>query len=320
MRVCAIAGGVGSARFCAGLIRVIDPRELTIVVNTGDDERIRGLLVCPDIDTVLYHLSAATEWERGWGLHDESFNADGRYKELVARAALAGTDLQEWFALGDRDLATHMLRARLLDRGHTLAEVTAVLAGAQGISASVLPVTNDSLRTVLTISSGERLDFQEYFVHRHQGGDVTAVDYTGAGDASPAPGVLDAIAMADVVIIPPSNPVLSIAPLLAVPGIRDAIQNAGGIRVGISPIVGGRALKGPADSNLASLGHDVSPVGVARMYQGLVSVFVLDAVDAMLSSSVASLGMQAVVCDTIMSGPEEAARVAKDVLDHVRGR
>ena len=319
MRVCAIAGGVGSARFCAGLVRVIDPRELTIVVNTGDDESIRGLLVCPDIDTVLYHLSGATEWDRGWGLHGESFVADERYKELAARAGLASTDLQEWFALGDRDLATHMIRARLLDTGHTLAEATAVLARAQGISASVVPVTNDVLRTVLTIASGVQVDFQEYFVRHRQADEVTAVAYTGAGEATAAPGVVDSIASADVVVIPPSNPVLSIGPLLAVPGVREAIERAPGIRVGVSPIVGGRALKGPADKILASLGHEVSPVGVARMYQGLVGAFVLDAVDAMLASTVASLGMRAVVCDTIMSGPEEAARVAKDVLDHVRG-
>lgn len=319
MRVCAIAGGVGSARFCAGLIRVIDPRELTIVINTGDDERIRGLLVCPDIDTVLYHLSASTDWERGWGLAAESFTANERYRELAAHAGSGDTDLQEWFALGDRDLATHMLRARLLDAGRTLTEATAALASAQGISASVLPVTNDTLRTVLTVATGEELDFQEYFVHRHQEAEVIAVAYAGADRAEPAPGVADAISAADVVVIPPSNPVLSIGPVLAVPGVRDAIENAPGVRVAVSPIVGGRALKGPADKILASLGHEVSPVGVARIYEGLVRTFVLDAEDAMLASSVASLGMRAVVCDTIMSGAEEAARVAKDVLDHVAG-
>ncbi len=319
MKVCAIAGGVGSARFCAGLVRVIDPRELTIVVNTGDDERVRGLLVCPDIDTVMYHLSGSTEWDRGWGLHGESFTADERYRELAGRAGVADTDLQDWFALGDRDLATHMLRARLLDTGHTLAEATAALARALGIAARVLPITNDELRTVLTIASGEQLDFQEYFVHRHQADEVSAVTYTGAGAARPAPGVVEAITSADVVLIPPSNPVLSIGPPLAIPGVREAIEQAPGVRVAVSPIVGGRALKGPADRILASLGHEVSPVGVARMYQGLVGAFVLDAVDAMLASSVASLGMRAIVCDTIMSGPEEAARVAKDVLDHVHG-
>ncbi len=317
MQVCAVAGGVGSARFCTGLAQVLGPGELTVVINTGDDERIRGLLVCPDIDTVLYHLAASTDWDRGWGMASESFVAHERYKHLVSQLADGSVDLQEWFALGDRDLATHLLRARLLETGSTLTQATGALASALGIAARVLPMSDDPVRTKLTVASGGTLDFQEYFVRRHQKDEISAVSYEGAEAAHPAPGVLRAIEAADVLVIPPSNPPLSIGPVLAVPGIREAIASAGGVRVGVSPIVGGRALKGPADRVLASLGHEVSPVGVARIYEGLLDHFVLDAADTQLAGEVEATGVRAVVCDTIMSGPEEAARVAKTVLDHV---
>lgn len=312
----AISGGVGSARFCAGLVRNLDPRELTIVVNTGDDERIRGLLICPDIDTVLYHLSASTDWTRGWGLAAETFVADERYKELASRLG-GDADLQAWFALGDRDLATHQLRARLLDTGRTLTETTAAIARALDVEATIIPMSDEPVRTVLTIATGEELDFQEYFVHRRQADEIIEVAYSGAIKASPAPGVVDAISTADAVFIPPSNPILSIAPPLAIAGIRDALATAQGVRVGVSPIVGGKALKGPADRVLASLGHDVSPAGVARVYEGLLDVFVIDEADATYAPEIEELGMHAFVCDTIMSGPEEAARVAKTILDHV---
>ncbi len=317
MRICAIAGGVGSARFCAGLVRNLDPRELTIVVNTGDDEHIRGLLVCPDIDTVLYHLSASTEWTRGWGLAGETFVADERYRDLAARLGTESVDLQEWFMLGDRDLATHQLRARLLDSGRSPTETTKALARAQGIEATVLPMSDAPIRTKLTVATGEELDFQEYFVHRRQADEITEVAYLGADAAVPAPGVLDAIVQADVVFIPPSNPILSIGPALAVPGLRTALADARGVRVGVSPIVGGKAIKGPADRVLASLGHEVSPAGVARIYAGLLDAFVLDDQDAELAATVEEIGMRAIVCDTIMSSPEQAARVAKTILDHV---
>jgi LPPG:FO 2-phospho-L-lactate transferase len=316
VQVCAISGGVGSARFCAGLVRNLNPRELTIVVNTGDDERIRGLLICPDIDTVLYHLSASTEWTRGWGLAGETFVSDERYKDLAQKVG-GDVDLQQWFALGDRDLATHQLRARLLDGGRTLTQTTAALARALGIEATVLPMSDDTIRTRLTNSTGEELDFQEYFVHRHQRDEIVEVAYDGAVKASPADGVVDAIAGADVVVIPPSNPILSIAPALAVAGIHSALAAAKGVRIGVSPIVGGKALKGPADRVLASLGHDVSPAGVARLYDGLLDAFVVDETDASYAPAIEELGMRAVVCDTIMSGPEEAARVVKTILDHV---
>ena len=317
MRVCAIAGGVGSARLCAGLARVMDRQDLTVIVNTGDDERIRGLHVSPDIDTVLYHLAELTDWQRGWGLAEESFVAHERYRSLVERLPGIEDDLQDWFALGDRDLATHLLRGRLLDLGRPLGEVTQALAESFGIESTVLPMSDDPVRTVLTTTKGERLDFQTYFVRRHHTDDLSNIEYTGAEASSPAHGVIEAIQAAEVITIPPSNPVLSVAPILAVPGIRTALTRSAAIRVAVSPIVGGRALKGPADRVLSSLGHEVSPVGVARLYKGLVDIFVLDSVDAERSGDIEALEMRPVVLDTIMTGPEEAARLAKDILDAV---
>ncbi|MEX0873797.1 MAG: 2-phospho-L-lactate transferase [Actinomycetota bacterium] len=318
MRVCAIAGGVGSARLCAGFARVLDRGELTVAVNTGDDERIRGLHICPDVDTVLYHLADLTDWQRGWGLAEESFVAHERYQGLVARLPeVAADDLQEWFALGDRDLATHLVRGRLLDLGRSLTDVTAALAVAFGISSTVLPMSDDPVRTMLTTTTGERLDFQTYFVRRHHTDELSEIDYEGVDAARPAPGVIEAIQGAEIVVIPPSNPLLSVGPVLAVPGVRTAIERSAATRIAISPIVGGRALKGPADRVLAALGHEVSPVGVANLYRGLVDSFVLDAVDAGRSGDIEELGIRPVVCDTIMSGQEEAARLAKDVIDAI---
>jgi LPPG:FO 2-phospho-L-lactate transferase len=328
MRVCVIAGGVGSARFLAGLVRVVDPSEVTVIGNTGDDERVRGLHVSPDIDTVLYHLAGETDWERGWGLADETFVANERYVSLVERSRATpqrsggaddDVDMQEWFGLGDRDLATNMFRTRLLDAGRTLSDAIDSLRRAMGIASAVLPMSDDPVRTELVTSAGERLDFQTYFVRRQHADAIASVDFAGADEARAALGVIDAITGAEVLIIPPSNPIVTVAPVLAVPGIRDAIASSGATRVAVSPIVGGRAIKGPLEALLRSFGHDVSPSGVAAIYGGLVDVFVLDEQDAGQAPGVEALGMRAVVCDTIMSGPDEAARLARDVLARVSG-
>ncbi len=317
MAITVLAGGVGSARFCAGLVRVVNPDDLTIVVNTGDDEQIRGLWICPDIDTVLYHLAGACDWDRGWGLADETTVANDRYRELAAGLDGMGLDLQEWFTLGDRDLATHLLRLHLLEHDLPLTEVTDALRLAMGIECQVLPVSDDPVRTVLRTAGGEWLDFQEYFVRRKQEPEVTGIEVEGVRDAAPAPGVLEAIEDAEVLIVPPSNPLISVGPLLAVPGVRDAVEACDATCVAVSPIVGGRALKGPADRLMTSLGHEVSAVGVARIYRGLVDVFVLDEQDAGLAGEVEELGMEPVVCDTLMRSAEDAGRVAKAVLDAV---
>jgi LPPG:FO 2-phospho-L-lactate transferase len=316
MRICVIAGGVGSARFCAGLVRVVDPSDVTIVVNTGDDERMRGLHVSPDVDTVLYHLAGLTDWDRGWGATGESYRAHDRYVELVSRVGDVAVDMHEWFTLGDVDLATNMLRSRLLDAGKTLTEATDALRRGLGVQACVLPMSNEPVRTMLRTSGGEVLDFQTYFVRRSHSDEITGVEFAGIADASPAPGVLEAIAGADLVLIPPSNPIVSIAPVLAFRGIRDAAA-AVRTRVAVSPIVGGKALKGPADMLMRSLGHDQTAVGVARIYKDAVDVFVLDEADAALSPDVEALGLRAVVVDTIMSSPEASASVAKAVLASV---
>jgi LPPG:FO 2-phospho-L-lactate transferase len=316
MRICVLAGGVGSARFCAGLVRVVDPAELTVVVNTADDARMRGLHVSPDVDTVLYHLAGLTEWDRGWGARDESYRAHERYVELAARAGDTGVDLHEWFTLGDLDLATNMLRTRLLDAGKSLTDATGALRRALGVAASVLPMSNEPVRTMLTNAGGELLEFQTYFVRRRHADEISAVVFDGIADAAPAPGVVDAIAAADVLLIPPSNPIVSIGPVLAFPAIRDAVASAGR-RVAVSPIIGGRALKGPADMLMRSLGHEQTAVGVAAIYRDVIDAFVLDDADAALAPDVEALGLRPVVVDTIMSSPEAAASVAESVLSNV---
>lgn len=316
MRICVLAGGVGSARFCAGLVRVVDPSDVTVIVNTGDDARMQGLYVSPDVDTVLYHMAGLTDWERGWGAAEESYRSHERYVELAERAGDTGVDLQEWFTLGDLDLATNMLRSRMLDAGRPLADAIDALRRALGVGARVLPMSNDPVRTVLETATGEVLDFQTYFVRHRHTDPISAVHFEGVTNASPAPGVLDAIAGADLLLIPPSNPIVSIGPVLSVRDIRDA---AGSVpkRVAISPIVGGKALKGPADMLMRSLGHRQDAIGVARIYEGLIDTFVLDEADAMLAGDVANIGVRPIVCDTIMSSAEASAAVVKTVLERV---
>lgn len=313
MRTCVLAGGVGSARLLTGLVGVADPGGITVVVNTGDDMVIRGLHVSPDIDTVLYHLAGVSDLERGWGVADESFVADARYAGLVGKLDL-DTELHEWFALGDRDLATHMLRTALLTSGRTLTQATDALRTAMGIGPVVLPMSDAPAPTIVHTTEGERLDFQTYFVRRRHADKLARVEYL-TGDAAPAPGVLAAIEDADVVLIPPSNPVLSVAPILELPGVRERIAAARTIAV--SPIVGGEAVKGPAAAIMRSMFGEASATTVAGAYRGLVDVFVLDAVDASRSEAIAALGMQPVVADTMMTGPEAAARLCEEIMAHV---
>jgi LPPG:FO 2-phospho-L-lactate transferase len=303
MNVTVLTGGGGGARLVAGLADVVD--ELTVVVNTGDDEVMRGLHISPDVDTVLYYLADLVDRQRGWGLVKESFAANDRYRELVVGSGVT-VDMQDWFTLGDRDLATHMFRTQLLASGATLSEATAALGRALGISVHVLPMSDEPQRTVLTASSGETLGFQTYFVRHRHGDEVTAVTYLGSG--RPAPGVIEALRDADVVVIGPSNPMLSIGPILALDGVRDALHDV----VAVSPIVGGRAIKGPTDRLLASLGHEVSCVGVSRIYAGVADAFVIDEVDADRANEIE---MRTIVCDTMMPGQDEATRVAREIID-----
>jgi len=299
-----LAGGVGAARFLRGLARRTEPRDLTIIGNTGDDEEFFGLHVSPDLDTVLYTLAGQAAPGRGWGLRNDTFSC------LAALGALGGPT---WFALGDRDLATHLLRTAWLRAGRSLSAVTAHLARRFGVRARLLPMTDDRVRTFVHAGAA-RLPFQEYLVHRRARGRVRRIEVAGAARARPAPGVLAALRAADAIVIAPSNPLVSVGPMLAIPGLRRALARRRGRAAAISPLVGGRPLKGPLHRMLRGLGLEVSPRGVARLYRGLVGTFVLDRVDVRWAAAVEALGMRAVVADTVMRTPAHAARLAATVL------
>lgn len=301
-RVTVLAGGVGGAKFAHGM--TLAGADLTVVVNTADDTRLHGLAISPDIDTVTYTLAGIVNPETGWGVVDETFHALEAMRRL-------GEDT--WFLLGDRDLATHIARTARLAAGAPLSTVTADFAAALGVTARILPMTDDPVATLVDTPDG-RLGFQEYFVGRRHGVPVTGLTYDGAENARPAPGVLDAIHEADLVVVAPSNPLLSVAPVLAVPGIRDALATTTARRVAISPIVGGRALKGPAAAVLTSLGHEASATGVARIYAGLVDAFCLDAQDADLAPAIERLGIAADVTDTLIPDAPSRERLARHLL------
>jgi LPPG:FO 2-phospho-L-lactate transferase len=310
MRITVLAGGVGGARFLRGLTRVTDPRSLTVVGNTGDDEEFFGLHVAPDLDTVVYTLAGRADPVRGWGLRRETFACLG---------ALGTLGAPTWFRLGDRDLATHLVRTARLRAGWRLSRVTAALARAFGVAARVLPMSDDRVRTFVHTERG-RLAFQEYLVRDRARGRVRRIEIAGAARARPAPGVLAALRASDAVLIAPSNPLVSIGPILAVSGIRRALARRRAPAAVVSPLVGGRAVRGPLHRMLDGLGLEVSPRGVARLYRGLVDVFVLDARDADWAPRVAAEGIVPVVTDTLMSTPARAARLAAAVLRALDGR
>ena len=300
-----LAGGVGAARYLVGQLQVTPAAEVTAVVNVADDVVIGGLHVSPDIDTVIYTLSGSIDPERGWGLAEETWNALGEARML---------GLDAWFNLGDRDIGTHMFRTTLLDRGERLSEVTARLAEARGLGCRVLPVSDQRIETRVTLASGPEIGFQEYFVRLAHDVAISGVRFDGAASAEPAPGVLEAIAAADVVVIAPSNPVVSIGPILAVPGVADALAARRERNVAVSPIIAGAALKGPADRMLRELGEESSVVGVARRYRDLVSALVIDTADTASAAAVAEAGVRPVVAPTIMSSPAAAAELARQTL------
>ncbi len=321
-RVTVICGGVGAARFLRGLVQVVDPTDITAIVNVGDDSVLHGLEVSPDLDTITYTLAGAIDPERGWGLVDESWQA----MEQVRRYATAngigaddeiGNDAAGWFSLGDRDLGTHLYRTSRRRAGASLSQVTAEITAAWGLDLTVLPVSDDPLRTQLTTTDGRRLAFQEYFVREQHSVEVRSVEIVGASAARPAPGVLAAIEQADAVVVAPSNPVVSIDPVLAVPGVRAALAAARVRAVAVSPIVGGAALKGPADRLLRELGHEASVTAIARWYATSCATLVIDDVDAALADDVTAEGVRCVVAPTIMSGPAESAALARRCLTEV---
>ena len=306
-KVLALAGGVGGAKLALGLARILPPERLTIVVNTGDDEEFHGLHVSPDLDTMTYTLSGWYNQETGWGVAGDSF-------ETLAVLKRLGSDT--WFNLGDRDFAMHIRRTELLRQGMTLSQVTAELTGRLGIGHPIVPMSDRRVRTVLETDAGT-LSMQEYFVKHRAGPVVQAIKYDGAADAEPSPGFQAALQSADMIVFCPSNPHLSVAPILAIPGVRDAIAGHSGCRIAVSPIVGGDAVRGPAGKIMGELGAEVSAVGVAREYQGLCDVLVLDTQDADLVQDVANEGMKAAVTGTIMQTDDDKIGLARAVLQLV---
>ena len=304
MTIAVLCGGVGAARFLRGLLRVEDPAAVTAIVNVGDDAVMHGLHISPDIDTVIYTLAGAIDPERGWGLVDETWNAMAQFERYGNPT---------WFNLGDRDLATHIVRTERLRGGSSLSEVTAHLATSWGLDCRVLPVTDDPLRTFVTTETGE-IGFQQYFVGRQHDVPISGVRFEGASDAAPAPGVLETITTADRLVIAPSNPIVSVDPVLAVPGVREAVTARRESTVAVSPIVGGEAIKGPAARMLVELGHEPSAVGVARLYTPVAGTLVIDEVDAGLADAVRAEGLECIVTDTIMSDPSRAAALAEVVV------
>ena len=309
MRVCALAGGVGGAKLAAGLQAALPLGDLSIVTNTADDFDLWGLHICPDLDTVMYTLAGISNPETGWGIVNESF-------ETLDMLESYGEET--WFKLGDRDLATHILRTSRMRSGETLTEVTAGLSGVLGVDSAVLPMSDDPVSTVLETPEG-RLEFQEYFVRRGQRDEVLAVELRGIQDAGPTECVLAAISSAHAIVLCPSNPVVSVGPILALPGMTEALASSSAPKVAVSPIVGGRALKGPADRMLASLGHEVSATGVARMYAGLLDGMVVDRTDEGEQAGIETLGVRVLVTQSVMRDAEDRARLASETLEFSAG-
>ena len=302
MKVVVLSGGVGGARFVRGVVDVADPNEVTVIGNVGDDLEVLGMRVSPDLDSILYALAGLNDETRGWGRADESWNA------LATVTELGG---ESWFALGDRDLGLHLVRTQGLRSGESLSAMTARLARALGVEATLLPATDDELRTWIATAAGE-FTFQQWFVARGHRDEVDALRFEGATEATPAPGVLAAMAAADLLLIAPSNPYVSVAPILAVPAIRAALAARRVPCVAVSPLIGGRAVKGPADRMLARLAGGTSPRHVATCYEGLIDALVIDEADA---DDVDGLGaVKAVPTRTLMSGADERRRLAEVVL------
>jgi LPPG:FO 2-phospho-L-lactate transferase len=296
-----LAGGLGGSRCVDALARAAGPEQVTAIGNVGDDLEMWGLHVSPDLDTIMYTLAGLLDEERGWGLRGDTYQA-------MAVAEQAGRET--WFTLGDQDAGVHILRTRMLKKGDPLSTVTQKLAEGLGVDVRLLPTTDDRLRTKIQTPDGE-LDFQEWFVRRRHADRVNGVRFEGSDESRPAPGVVEAIAAADVVVIAPSNPFVSIRPILAVPGIEEALRDT---RVAaISPLVGGKALRGPLAEMMVSLGHEPDAAGVRALYGDLVSVFVVDREDAALADEIPG----AVVADTVMVSPERRAEVGRGLLEAI---
>jgi len=304
--ITALAGGVGAARFLTGLVKLVKEEDLTVIVNTGDDIELYGLHISPDIDIVTYTLAGIVDEDKGWGVRGDTFHCLETLKKLNGEA---------WFALGDRDLATHMFRTGLLRKGLKLSEVTSLITKALGLKVKVLPMTDDRFETRILTREGS-IHFEEYFVKNDSQDEVLGVEFVGADLAKPALGVVEAILDSEIVIVCPSNPVVSIGTVLAVDGVREALRQTSARRVAVSPIVAGAPIKGPADKLLRGLGFEVSAYSVAKLYADFLDMFVIDVADASEKGRIEELGIEVKVTNTIMRSLDDKVALAKAVLDN----
>jgi LPPG:FO 2-phospho-L-lactate transferase len=303
--ITALAGGVGAARFLTGLTKLVKEEDVSVIVNTGDDIDMFGLHISPDVDIVAYTLAGIVDDEKSWGIKGDTFQCLEMLKKL---------GLETWFNLGDRDFATHIFRTNLLKKGFTLSQVTAEICGVLGLKVTILPMTDDKFETWIKIEEG-LVHFEEYFVKRQAKDNVLGVEFVGVADAKPSPKVIDSIIDAEMIVICPSNPIVSIGTILSVDGIRDALRRTSAKVVGVSPIVAGAPIKGPADKLLRGLGFEVSAFSVAKLYADFLDTFVIDTKDAGEKNKIEQLGINVKVTDTVMKSLEDKVRLAKTVLE-----
>jgi LPPG:FO 2-phospho-L-lactate transferase len=303
--ITALAGGVGAARFLTGLVKLVEEEDVSVIVNTGDDINMFGLHISPDIDIVAYTLAGIVDEEKGWGIKGDTFQCLEMIKKL---------GLETWFNLGDKDFATHIFRTNLLNKGFTLSQVTDQICHTLGLKVTILPMTDDKFETWIKIEEG-LIHFEEYFVKRQAKDKVLGVEFVGAAQAEPSPKVVDSIINAEMVVICPSNPIVSIGTILSVNGIRDALKETNARVVGVSPIVAGAPIKGPADKLLRGLGFEVSSFSVAKLYADFLDTYVIDIKDVEEKNRIERLGIKVKMTDTVMKSLEDKVRLAKTVLE-----
>ena len=309
-RIVVLCGGVGAAKLLQGLVKVVAPNSVTAIVNTGDDLSLHGLHICPDIDTVIYTLGNEINPDTGWGLRDEGWRA----MDMVAM--YGGID---WFRLGDRDIGTHLFRTQRLSEGATLSEVTREIAAKWGVGVNVIPMSNDPVRTIVTTVRGEDLNFQDYFVRLAHDVEIASIKFQGHETAHPAPELISEILGADIILVAPSNPLVSIAPILSIAGIRDALQKRRKDVIAISGIIGGKALKGPAGRLLNELGYEASAAAVAEIYKDIAGTFVIDDVDKHERKRIQELGLNCIITDTVMTDSTKAADLCRTTFEEIAG-
>ena len=309
-RIVVLCGGVGAAKLLQGLVKVVAPNSVTAIVNTGDDLSLHGLHICPDIDTVIYTLGNEINPDTGWGLRDEGWRA----MDMVAM--YGGID---WFRLGDRDLGTHLFRTQRLTEGATLSEVTREIASKWGVGVNVIPMSNDPVRTIVTTVRGEDLNFQDYFVRLAHDVEIASIKFQGHETAHPAPELISEILEADIILVAPSNPLVSIAPILSIAGIRDVLQKRRKDVIAISGIIGGKALKGPAGRLLNELGYEASAAAVAEIYKDIVGTFVIDDIDKHEKKRIQELGLNCIITDTVMTNSTKAADLCRTTFEEIAG-